>query len=199
MTAAAGMGAAVSIEDGRVRAAEPEAHFDFTRPLDGWETVTGKWAIEQVEGASQNGWALVQRATENAFNVIVAPGGPYFNVDVTTRFKPMSGHQDASGGVVFRFFEARYYLIRANALEDNFNFYYYDRGRREIVGVRVKAPALAKWHKLRVTAEGDRIRGWLNDEPLIDQRDSRFTSGRVGFWTKSDSITAFDDLVVRAL
>jgi hypothetical protein len=48
------------------------------REASGWETVTGKWAIEEVAGASQNGKALVQRATKNAFNVIVAPGGPYF-------------------------------------------------------------------------------------------------------------------------
>ena len=111
----------------------------------------------------------------------------------------MSGRQDASGGIVFRFFEGRYYVVRANALEDNFNFYYYDRGRREITGVSVKAPALGQWHKLRISAEGDRIKGWLNDKLLIDQRDSRFAAGRVGLWTKANSITAFDDLVVRPL
>jgi hypothetical protein len=112
------------------------------------------------------------------------------------RFKPISGGEDASGGIVFRFSEGRYYVIRANALEDNFNFYYYDRGRRQITGSRVKAPALGQWHKLRITAEGDHIKGWLNDQLLMDHRDSRFTPGRVGLWTKADSITAFDDLVV---
>jgi hypothetical protein len=40
-------------------------------------------------------------------------------------------------------------------------------------------------------AEGDHIKGWLNDQLLIDHHDSRFTSGRVGLWTKADSITAF--------
>jgi hypothetical protein len=199
ITAAAAMGAFMSIGDRRPWAAEPEVHFDFTRPLKGWETVTGKWAIEEVPGASLGGRALVQRATDNAFNVIVAPGGPHTNVDVSVRFKPMSGREDASGGIVFRFAEGRYYVIRANALEDNFNFYYYDRGRRQISGASVKAPALGQWHKLRITAEGDRIQGWLNDQRLIDYRDSRFTSGRIGLWTKADSITAFDDLVVRPL
>jgi hypothetical protein len=194
------MAAVMSIE-GRDSswAAESEVRFDFTRQFEGWETVTGKWAIEEVAGASKSGRALVQRATDNAFNVIVAPGGPYSDVDVTARFKPMSGREDASGGIVFRFSEGRYYVIRANALEDNFNFYYYNHSRREITGVRVKAPALGQWHKLRITAERDRIQGWLNDKRLIDQRDNRFASGRVGFWTKADSITAFDDLVVRPL
>jgi hypothetical protein len=151
-----------------------------------------------VSGASKGGRALVQRATNNDFNVIVAPGGPYDDVDVSVRFKPISGREDASGGIVFRFAEGRYYVIRANALENNFNFYYYDRGRREISGASVKAPALGQWHKLRVTAVGERIQGWLNDQKLIDRQDTRFKSGSIGLWTKADSVTAFDDLTVTA-
>ena len=200
MTTAAAMAAVISIEGrGSSCAAESEVRFDFTRPFEGWETVTGKWAVEEVAGASKRDRALVQRATDNSFIVIIAPGGPYADVDVTERFKPMSGREDASGGIVFRFSEGRYYVIRANALENNFNFYYYDHGRQEIAGASVNAPALGQWHKLRVTAERDRIQGWLNDKLLIDQHDKSFTSGRVGFWTKADSITAFDDLVVRSL
>jgi len=195
IAAATALGAPLVIGERRPWAARSEVRLDFTRPLDGWETVTGKWGIEEVPGAS-HGKALVQRATNNAFNVIVAPGGPYTDVDVSVRFKPISGSEDASAGIVFRFSEGRYYVIRANALENNFNLYYYDRSRHQITGVRVKAPALGQWHKLRITAEGDHIKGWLNDQLLIDHRDSRFTSGRVGLWTKSDSITAFDDLVV---
>jgi hypothetical protein len=184
--------------NGRLWAAFSETRFDFARPLEGWETVTGKWGIEDVAGASQ-GKALVQRATNNAFNVIVAPGGPYSDVDVSVRFKPMSGQEDASGGIVFRFSDGRYYVVRANALEDNFNLYYYDRSRHQITGARAKAPALGQWHKLRITAEGDHIKGWLNEQLLIDRRDSRFQSGRIGLWTKADSVTAFDNLVVKPM
>src|SRR5260370_42553712 len=199
MTAAAAIGVSMSIEGRRTRAAETDVRFDFTRPLEGWQTVTGTWAVEEVPGASQGGRALVQRATGNAFNVIVAPGGPYAAADVSGRFKPIAGREDASGGIVFRFSEGRYYVIRANALEDNFNLYYYDAGRREITRATVKAPALGQWHGLRITAEGDRIKGWLNDRPFIDRRDSRFASGRIGLWTNPASTTAFHDLVVRSL
>jgi hypothetical protein len=192
----------------RVAWSTEPVRFDFRRPLEGWQTIAGKWGIEYVAGASQGGKALVQRATNNAFNVIVAPGGPYKNVDVAVRFKPVSGREDASAGIVFRFAEGHYYVIRANALEDNFNFYYYEPnsigakvigGRHSITGAHVKAPALGQWHKLRITAEGDHIQGWLNDQRLIDHHHSRFSSGQVGLWTKADSITAFDDLVVRPL
>jgi len=195
----AAIGASMSIETGFARAQSSPLSFDFTKPLDGWTIVSGQWAIEEVAGATREGRALMQRATANDFNVIVAPGGPYANVDVSVRFKPMSGREDASGGIVFRFAEGRYYVIRANALEDNFNFYYYDRGRRQIAGASVKAPALGQWHRLRITAVGDRIQGWLNDQSLIDRRDNRYGSGRIGLWTKADSITAFDELTVTPL
>jgi hypothetical protein len=198
MAATAGA-ASVLIGDPPARSQTPALRFDFAKPLDGWTTVAGKWAIEDVGGASQGARALVQRATDNDFNVIVAPAGPFGDTDVSVRFKPISGREDASGGIVFRFAEGRYYVIRANALENNFNFYYYDRGRRQIAGASVKAPALGQWHKLRITAAGDRIQGWLNDQMLIDQRDSRFVSGRVGLWTKADSITAFDELMITPL
>jgi Domain of Unknown Function (DUF1080) len=191
-------GASLSKSGDRVQAAAPERHFDFAKPLDGWETVTGRWAIEDVADA-RGGRALVQRATENEFNVIVAPGGPYGDVDVSVRFAPISGREDASGGIVFRFSEGRYYVIRANALEGNFRFYYYDRGRHQIDSASVNAPALGQWHKLRIRALGDRIQGWLDDQALLDRRDGRYTSGRIGLWTKADSVTAFDDLTVVVL
>jgi hypothetical protein len=196
---AAAAGASMSIGNHFARSQTPALRFDFTKPLDGWTTISGKWVIEDVAGGSQGGRALVQRATGNDFNVIVAPAGPYDSVDVSVRFKPMSGHEDASGGIVFRFSEGRYYVIRANALEANFNFYSYDRRRHQIAGASVKAPALGQWHKLRITAAGDRIQGWLNDQALIDRRDSRFASGRIGLWTKADSITAFDDVTITPL
>ena len=63
----------------------------------------------------------------------------------------------------------------------------------------VKAPALGQWHVLRVVALGDHIQGWLDGRLLLDHRDSRFRAGRVGLWTKADSITAFDDLTIRGV
>jgi hypothetical protein len=191
---AAALGAGLIVRPARPRAAA-EQRFDFTKPLDGWQIVTGTWTTEAM-GDAAAGRALVQRATNNTFNVIVAPSGPYEDVEVSVRFKPIAGREDASGGIVFRFAENHYYVIRANALEDNFNFYYYEGSRHQIAGASTKAPALGRWHRLRVRAEGDRIRGWLNDQQLIDRRDQRYKSGRIGLWTKADSITAFDELVV---
>jgi hypothetical protein len=171
--------------------------FDFeTRGIEGWTSVTGQWAVEEMAGAPSGTRVLVQRATNNEFNVIVAPTS-YADVDVTMKFKPISGRQDASGGIVFRFNDGKYYVVRANALEKNFRLYYYDRARHQIAGAGVKAPALGQWHTVRVVAVGDRIQAWLDGVRYLDHRDTRFKSGRVGLWTKADSITAFDDVTIR--
>jgi Domain of Unknown Function (DUF1080) len=188
------MGATIAIGDSLVSSASAQKGFDFSKPLDGWETVAGRWATEEVTGAAHGGRALVQRATDNEYNVVVAPGGPYDDVIVTVRFKPISGREDASGGIVFRFADGRYYVVRANAIEDNFRLYYYDRGRHMLATAAVKPPALGQWITLQISAKRDRLQAWLNDRQLIDHRDARFTVGRIGLWTKADSVTAFDSL-----
>lgn len=171
--------------------------FDFEQKgIQGWKTVKGKWTVEDMPGAPSGRNVLVQRAVENQFNVLVAPGGPYSDVDVSVRFKPISGREDASGGIVFRFSEGRYYVVRANALEDNFRFYYYDQKRYQLASATVKPPAVGQWHSLRLVAVGDHIQGYLDGQLLLDHRDSHFRSGQIGLWTKSDAVTAFDDLEI---
>jgi len=172
--------------------------FDFEHNgIEKWKTVEGKWTVEEMAGAPSGKRVLVQRATTNQYNVIIAPGGPYTGVDISVRFKPISGREDASGGIVFRFSDGKYYLVRANALEDNFRFYHFDQKRYQLASAAVKPPALGQWHTLRVVAVADLIQAYLNGQLLLDRRDSRFSSGQIGLWTKSDSVTAFDDLEVR--
>ena len=190
--------AADAAEEFKVPDNVPTNKFAFeAKGIEGWTTVDGQWAVEDMAGAPSGKKVLVQRATKNTFNVIVAPPGPYSDVDVSMKFKPISGQEDASGGIVFRFSGGKYYVVRANALEDNFRLYYYDRGRNQLASARVKAPALGQWHTVRVVALGDHIQGWLNGKLLLDHQDAQFRSGRVGLWTKADSITAFDDLTIR--
>src|SRR5712691_5784759 len=177
-----------------------EQRFDLeAKGIEGWTQVGGQWVVEDFPGAPVGKKALLQRATKNEFNVIVAPAGPFTDVDVSVKFDPLSGKEDASGGIVFRFNDGKYYVARANALEGNFRLYSYDRGRRQLASASVKPPALGQWHAIRVVAVGDRVQAWLDGKPYLDHRDARFKSGRVGLWTKADSITAFDDLTIRGV
>ena len=178
----------------------PTEKFDFdSKGIQGWTTVDGQWVVEDMAGAPVGKKVLIQKATKNAFNVIVAPPGPYSDVDISVKFDPLSGKEDASGGIVFRFNDGKYYVVRANGLENNFQLYYYDRGRRQLASASVKAPPLGQWHLMRVVAVGDHIQAWLDGTAYLDHHDARFKSGRVGLWTKADSITAFSDLTVRGV
>ena len=72
--------------------------FDFgPRGIEGWTTVAGQWVVEEMSGAPSGRKVLVQRATKNEFNVIVAPGS-YADVEASMKFKPDLG----SGGRVGR-------------------------------------------------------------------------------------------------
>jgi hypothetical protein len=174
--------------------------FDFEQSsLEGRKSMAGQWTVEEMSGAPSGKRVLVQRAVENFFNVIVAPSAPYTDVDISVQCKPMAGRGDGSGGIVFRFAERHYYVVRANALESNFRLYYYDRGRHLLAAARVQPPVLGQWPMVRVVAVGDHIQAYLNGVLLLEHRDSRYRSGQVGLWTKGDSITAFDDFVVRGV
>ena len=111
--------------------------------------------------------------------------------------KSISGKIDQGMGLVFRFRDPKsYYIVRANALEDNFRLYKMVNGRRlQFAGANVKV-ASGQWHTLRVVAKGDHIVCYFNGKPLIDAHEKTYASGKVGLWTKADSVIAFDDLQV---
>ena len=123
------------------------------------------------------------------------------DVEVTVRFKAVAGRVDRAGGIVVRLTDAdNYYVVRANALEDNVNFYHVVRGsRRQIRGANTKV-ASDQWHTLSLKAVGDEFTIGFNDKALFSVRDGTFANaGKVALWTKADSVTRFDALVIRPL
>jgi hypothetical protein len=65
-------------------------------------------------------------------------------------------------------------------------------------GRKTEVPS-GQWSTLRVTAAGSAYSVYFNGNKLYDVADSTFTGpGRVGVWTKADSVTQFDDLTVNA-
>lgn len=122
-----------------------------------------------------------------------------------TQFKPLSGKEDQAGGLVFRFKDANnYYVVRANALEDNVVLYKTVDGKRSSLpvkgrtfgyGVDAKVPK-GRWNTLRVEFRGNLFSAFLNGKKLFDVEDGTFPeAGGVGVWTKADSVTLFDDFI----
>lgn len=165
----------------------------------GWKSgVTGrgspKWAVEKDDTAPSPPNVLKQSGS-GTFPWCVKSDTSIENGSVEVKFKPISGSEDAAGGVVWRWKDGdNYYVARANALEDNVSLYHTTNGRRITIKY-VDAPvAKYQWHTLKVEFAGKRIRVALDGKVYIDQQDDHISgAGAVGVWTKADSVTAFDD------
>ena len=171
----------------------------------------GRWVIQQDEGAPSKPLVLAQTdgdPTGYRFPHCVVDGLMAQDLTLSVRFKPISGGGDRAGGLVWRYRDAdNYYVVRANALEGNVVLYKVEKGKRtdlplkgagRTYGMKAAVPSGA-WSELKVVAKGILFEAYLNGQKLYQVEDATFTEpGRVGVWTKADSVTCFDDLKVSA-
>ena len=175
---------------------------DFTAALTG-QGKPGQWSVVE-DATAEGGRALAQlNADPTDYRFPLAIHTPTFpgDVEVTIRFKAISGKVDQAGGIAVRLADRNnYYLARANALEDNVHFFRVVAGRRqELAGADTKV-ASGVWHTLTLRAEGNRFSVSLNGKPLFSHTDRTFSSpGKVALWTKADSVTRFDWIDIKPL
>src|SRR5262245_13053702 len=164
-------------------AAQEKIKDDFEKDNPKWNFATGKWV--RREGV------LAQTAETQPWAVAILEDKKFADVDVTVKFRPISGKEDASGGLIFRARDAKnYYLVRDNGLDDIFRLYAMkDGSRHQLASTKVDAPKLREWHTMRVVAKGSKIQAYLNGKLQIDHEDKTYTDGYVGLWTKADSVT----------
>jgi hypothetical protein len=165
----------------------------------------GKWIVQQ-EGSSKVLTQVDPDRTRSRYPVAVLAEGGALDVDLSVRFRPVSGRVDQAAGLVWRYQdEDNYYLVRANALEDNVVLYKVQNGRRTDLPVKGEGRTYGKaaevptaqWSTLRVLARGPLFEVFLNGTKLYQVEDTTFANaGKVGVWTKADSVTQFDDLSV---
>ena len=120
--------------------------------------------------------------------------------EITVRFKPLAGKSDQAAGILFDLKENGDYLVlRANALEDNLILFRYQNGRRSAVKEVKNAPAPSGiWHDLKVTVNGKELKGFLDGKLLLEQPLENPVSGKVGLWSKDDSVTLFEGFTLLA-
>ena len=180
---------------------EPPTGFIFGKTGQGRP---GKWVVREDPGAPGGNRVLAQIDTDDTdyrFPMAVATEPVLKDLRVEVNCKPVSGKTDQACGIVFRYQdENNYYVTRANALEDNVRLYHVVGGRRrQFAGWNGKV-AGQNWHALAVEARGNRFQVFFDGKPVIDATDDTFKSaGKVGVWTKADSITWFAGLSVKPL
>ena len=163
----------------------------------------GKWAVVRDEGA-EGGHALEQSsADKTSYRFPLAIYKPYVgrNVEVRIRFKAITGSVDRAAGIAVRLTTpGDYYVVRANALEDNVRFYRVVKGAREQLQSASLKVTPNQWHTLAIKAKDDSFTISYNGKELYTATDKTFSGpGKVALWTKADSITRFDHVIINPL
>jgi hypothetical protein len=179
-------------------AGKAPAGFSFARTGEG---KAGRWIVRDEPGAPSGKAVLAQVDTDDTdyrFPLAVADRPEIKDLRLTVKCKPTEGKVDQACGLVFRYKdENNYYVTRANALENNVRLYHVRDGRRiQFAGWNGKV-AKNTWHQLAVEAKGDQMRVFFDGNRVMEATDGTFAgAGKVGLWTKADSVTLFDDLSV---
>lgn len=123
------------------------------------------------------------------------------NGAITLRFKGVAGRIDQAAGILFNVQPNGDYLtLRANPLEDNLVLWQYVKGKRSSVKwVRNTPSPTGQWHELKLTVVGNKVQGWLNGVLTLNHDLEKPVSGRIGLWSKADSVVYFDDFRVEQI
>jgi hypothetical protein len=115
--------------------------------------------------------------------------------DISLRFKGIAGRIDQGAGIVFNLQpNGNYLILRANCLEDNLVLFKYEHGKRSSVKWtrNVQTPS-KQWHDLKLELRGKDVKGYLDGKLYLEHTLTQLVSGRVGVWSKADSVVYFDD------
>jgi hypothetical protein len=169
-----------------------------------------KWEIVRDESAPSPPYAFAQLSqdkTAGRFPLAIWDKASLRDGEISVAFKAVAGTVDQAAGIVWRYQDPKnYYIVRANALENNVVLYKVQNGVRLSIAPKglpsrsygVKHPiSSGKWNTLRIVFRGSLFTVFFNDERLFETEDQTFTgTGRTGLWTKADSVTYFDDFEV---
>jgi hypothetical protein len=168
-------------------------------PPSGWKATqtgsgTAKWSVEK-DGSAPSKPNVLKQSGEATFPVCLKDDPSVKDGFVEVKFKPVSGKEDQAAGVIWRAADAdNYYIARANALEDNVTIYHTIKGKRGAFKNVKETVKSGVWHTLRVDFERDKFTVTFDGKKVMEASDETFKeAGRVGVWTKADSVTLFDD------
>lgn len=178
-------------------------------PPKGWtatRTGTGNpnWTVELDETAPSHS-RIVRQSGRAAYPVLLKNDTSIKDGFIETKFKAVAGAEDRAAGLIWRAKDANnYYIVRANALEDNVVLYKTVNGVRRALdivgrkggyGIDIPVPA-NQWLSLRVEFKGSHFTAIYNGKKVFEVEDQTFAdAGMVGLWTKADSVTLFDSVV----
>jgi len=169
-----------------------------------------QWEIVRDESAPRPPCVLAQLSrdkTAGRFPLALWDRIAIRDGEISVAFKTVGGEVDQAAGIVWRYQDpSNYYIVRANALENNVVLYKVENGVRLSIapkglpsrsyGVRHEIPS-RHWNMLKVAFEDNLFVVSFNGERLFETEDGTFkAAGKTGLWTKADSVTYFGEFTV---
>ena len=191
-TMATGLAAAETVNFDDMKAGVPPPGWTAAQTGSG----TAKWTIEKDDSAPSKPNVLKQSG-QATFPVCFKNGTNIKDGFVEVKFKPIAGKEDEAGGVIWRLQDVNnYYIARANALENNVTIYHTIKGKRTEKKRTKMEVSSGAWHTLRVDFRGNHFTVTFDGKKALEWDDDTFkNAGKVGVWTKADSVTEFDNFV----
>jgi hypothetical protein len=134
-----------------------------------------------------------QDGTDDHYPLLVFDDDVFGDFTLTTSFKLVSGQTEQMAGLAFRIQdEKNYYYVRASGLGGTFYFFKFVNG--DLIGPIGSRVVITNgvWHELSVECKGSQVTCSLDGKPIILRMlQDNFAKGKIGFWTKSDSVSYF--------
>jgi hypothetical protein len=121
------------------------------------------------------------------------------NGEISVRFQMIGGTLDRCSGIMFDLKPNGDYLtVRYNGTEDNLVLWTFNSGKRSFVkrGTENVPLELGTWHEIKIAVHGTQLEGYLDGKHLLDYTLKAPVSGKVGLWSKTDSMSEFADFTV---
>ena len=136
------------------------------------------------------------------FPYAIAQGVDDFrNGEISMRFQMVDGALDSCAGILFNVKPNGDYLtVRFNGKEDNLVLWTFNKGTRKFVKKGSEDVPLKRkeWYAMKIAVQGTKLEGYLNGKKLLDYALPEAVTGKVGVWSKTDSVSLFDDFTVAA-
>lgn len=171
---------------------------------------SGKTTAAQASAASKELFGsasdsfIANVTAPGAFPLAVAPGADFSNGTLKVQFRLVSGQTDQTAGIVFGLGPTgEYHYLRYNTKDGNLAVWRFLKGERQVVkhGTEHAEIKLGTWQELTVTISGSTVRGALTAHPkvIVEHTFDAPVTGRVGLWTKRDSVTDFRNFTTTAV
>ena len=169
-----------------------------------------QWQVTRDPSAPSHSTVFAQTSqdkTAGRFPLAIWNGASIRNGEVSVAFKTVSGTVDQAAGIVWRYQDpSNYYIVRANALENNIVLYKVENDVRLSIapkdmpsrsyGVKHVIPK-SQWNILRIVFSDTHFSVFFNGAQVFETEDQTFAkAGKTGLWTKADSVTYFDEFTV---